>query len=242
MGGPSFAEAKGGTFATFIDLTKCDGCKGEPIPKCVAACRQVNEKKFPAPQEPIKDLWPQKTHDDWSKKKDVIDQLTPYNWTTVQRVQVAGEEMFVPRRCMHCDNPPCANLCPFGALNQNADSSVVINPDLCMGGAKCKAVCPWGIPQRQSGVGLYLKMQPIPAGGGVMYKCDLCHDRLQKGQIPACVEACEQRLGKDRPLFFGPRAEIQKMARTRAREVNGFLYGEKENGGTSTFYVSKILL
>jgi len=240
LGGSSFAEAKGGTFATFIDLTKCDGCKGEPIPKCVAACRQANEKNFPAPQEPIKDLWPQKTHDDWSKKKDVINTLTPYNWTTVQQVQVAGEEIYIPRRCMHCDNPPCANLCPFGALNQNADSSVVINPDLCMGGAKCKAVCPWGIPQRQSGVGLYLKMQPIPAGGGVMYKCNLCHDRLQKGQIPACVEACEQRLGKDRPLFFGPRAGIQNLARARAKEVNGFLYGEKENGGTSTFYVSKV--
>lgn len=240
MGGPSFAEAKGGSFASLIDLTKCDGCKGEPIPRCVSACRQVNEKKFPVPQEPIKDLWPQKTHDDWSKKKDVLDQLTPYNWTAVQRVQVEGEELFVPRRCMHCDNPPCANLCPFGALNQNPDSSVVINPDLCMGGAKCKAVCPWGIPQRQSGVGLYLKMQPMPAGGGVMYKCDLCHDRLQKGQVPACVEACGQRLGNDRPLFFGPRAEVQKMARNRAKEISGFIYGEKENGGTSTFYVSKV--
>jgi len=239
-GGTGMAEAKSGTFATLVDLTRCDGCKGEPIPKCVAACRQTNQNKFPAPKDPIKDLWPQKTHDDWSKKKDVLDQLTPYNWTTVQRVQVDGEELFVPRRCMHCDNPPCANLCPFGALNQNADSSVVINPDLCMGGAKCKAVCPWGIPQRQSGVGIYLKMQPIPAGGGVMYKCDLCHDRLQKGQIPACVEACEQRLGKDRPLFFGLRPEIQKLARARAKEVNGFLYGEKENGGTSTFYVSKV--
>ncbi|MBP1712014.1 MAG: 4Fe-4S ferredoxin iron-sulfur binding domain protein, partial [Deltaproteobacteria bacterium] len=34
--------------------------------------------------------------------------------------------------------------------------------------------------------------------------------------------------------------EIQKMARNRAKEINGFIYGEKENGGTSTFYVSKI--
>ena len=238
--GPSFAEAKGGSFASFIDLTKCDGCKGETIPGCVAACREASQNKFPVPQEPIKDLWPQKTHDDWSKKKDVLDQLTPYNWTTVQRVQVEGEELFVPRRCLHCDNPPCANLCPFGALNQNADSSVVINPDLCMGGAKCKAVCPWAIPQRQSGVGLYMKMQPLPAGGGVMYKCDLCHNRLQKGQIPACVEACGKRLGQERPLFFGPRAEMQKLARARAKEVNGFIYGEKENGGTSTFYVSKV--
>jgi formate dehydrogenase iron-sulfur subunit len=238
--GRSLAEAKGGSFATLIDLTKCDGCKGETIPLCVSVCRQTNEKNFPVPKQPLENLWPQKTHDDWSKKKDVIHCLTPYNWITVQRLQIDGDEIHIPRRCMHCDNPPCANLCPFGALNQNPDSSVVINPDLCMGGAKCKSVCPWAIPQRQSGVGLYMKLQPLPAGGGVMYKCDLCHERLQKGQIPACVEACEKRLGKERPLFFGLREEIQKAARVRAKELNGFIYGEKENGGTSTFYVSHV--
>ncbi len=234
------ASAKAGTYATLIDLTRCDGCKSEPVPKCVEACRKENEKKFPEPREPIKDLWPQKTHDDWSKKRDVIDQLTPYNWTTVQKVQVEAEEVFVPRRCMHCDNPPCAHLCPFGALNKHSEGSVVIDHDLCMGGAKCKAVCPWHIPQRQSGVGPYLKLQPMPAGGGVMYKCDLCHDRIKKGQRPACVEACEKRLGEKKPLYFGKREEILKMAHERAKETNGFIYGEKENGGTATLYVSRI--
>jgi len=233
-------SAKSGTYATLIDLTKCDGCQNERIPKCVEACRKENEKRFPIPQEPIKELWPQKTYDDWSKKKNVIDQLTPYNWTTVQRVKIEGKEIFIPRRCMHCDNPPCANLCPFGALNKFADGSVVINHDLCLGGAKCKAVCPWHIPQRQSGVGIYLKLQPIPAGGGVMYKCDFCHDRLQKGQVPACVEACEARLEVNKPLHFGQREVILKMAQARASEISGFIYGQEENGGTATLYVSKV--
>lgn len=233
------ARAKSGTYATMIDLTKCDGCKDEPIPKCVEACRKENERRFPNPKQPIKDLWPQKTHDDWSKKKDVINQLTPYNWTIVQRVEIDGTEVFIPRRCMHCDNPPCANLCPFGALNKYSDGAVVINPNLCMGGAKCKTVCPWHIPQRQSGVGLYLKVQPIPAGGGVMYKCDLCHERIVKGNIPACVEACEKRLGTKKALFFGKREDIIKMAHQRAKEIRGFIYGEEENGGTATLYVSK---
>ncbi|MCX8119094.1 MAG: 4Fe-4S dicluster domain-containing protein [Desulfobacterota bacterium] len=239
-GVPQPANAKAGTYATMIDLTRCDGCKSEPIPRCVEACRRENERKFPEPKGPIKDLWPQKTHDDWSKRRDVTDQLTPYNWTTVQKVAIEGEEIFLPRRCMHCDNPPCANLCPFGALNKYPDGSVVIDPGLCMGGAKCKAVCPWQIPQRQSGVGLYLKLQPMPAGGGVMYKCDLCHDRIQTGRMPACVEACEKRLGEKKPLHFGRRETILKMAHERAREVNGFIYGEKENGGTATLYVSRV--
>jgi len=91
------ALAKSGAYATLIDLTKCDGCKNEPIPRCVEACRKENENKFPNPKGPIKDLWPQKTHDDWSKKKEVINALTPYNWTTIQKVEVEGEDIFVPR-------------------------------------------------------------------------------------------------------------------------------------------------
>jgi hypothetical protein len=30
------------------------------------------------------------------------------------------------------------------------------------------------------------------------------------------------------------------MAHGRAKEINGFIYGEKENGGTATIYVSKV--
>ena len=73
-----------------------------------------------------------------------------------------------------------------------------------------------------------------------MYKCDLCHDRIKQGQVPACVEACEKRLGEKKPLFFGKREEILKIAHERAREMKGFIYGEKENGGTATIYVSKV--
>ncbi len=237
---PQKAQAKAGSYATMIDLSRCDGCRGEAIPKCVEACRLKNKERFPVPQKPIRDLWPQKKHDDWSDRQDVISKLTPYNWTTVQRVQLEQRELFIPRRCMHCDNAPCANLCPFGALNKFKDSAVVINHDLCMGGAKCKTVCPWEIPQRQSGVGLYLKIQPLPAGGGVMYKCDLCHDLIAKGESPACVAACERRLGDNRPLFFGSREEMMLLAGARAGQIDGHIYGQKENGGTATIYLSPV--
>jgi hypothetical protein len=73
-----------------------------------------------------------------------------------------------------------------------------------------------------------------------MYKCDLCHDRIKKGLVPVCVEACEKRLGPKKPLFFGRRDEILKLAHGRAKEIKGFLYGEKENGGTGTLYVSRV--
>jgi len=45
------AEAHGftGMYATIIDSTRCDGCIGEPIPRCVRACRDYNKNNFPEP-------------------------------------------------------------------------------------------------------------------------------------------------------------------------------------------------
>jgi len=224
---------------TVIDLTLCDGCASLPLPACVSACRDKNKPRFPEPIEDIGNYWPQKKKEDWSKKRDRTDRLTPYNWTFVQKVQVEHKgrdhTLYLQRRCMHCDNPPCADLCPFSVLHKMPEGPVIIDHDLCFGGAKCRTVCPWGIPARQAGVGLYLKIVPTFAGGGVMYKCDLCYDRVKAGKIPACVEVCPRNA-----ISFGKKEEMRTLARERAKEIGGYLYGEKENGGTSTFYVSPV--
>lgn len=176
---------------------------------------------------------------DWSDRRDVDDRLTPYNWLYIQTA--SGEydgrpfELNIPRRCLHCQNPPCANLCPWGAASKNDRGIVAINDEICLGGAKCKDVCPWKIPERQTGVGLYLKLAPSFAGNGVMYKCDRCQDRVAAGGTPACIEACPEGV-----QTIGPRAEILAKARKLAEETGGFLYGHSENGGTNTFYVSPV--
>lgn len=225
---------------TVIDLTKCDGCQHKDTPLCVLACRDKNADKFPKvdPQY-LKPYWPQKHNEDWSDKQEETNRLTPYNWTFVDQVKVEHngktEEVFVPRRCMHCDHPTCKGLCPFGAITKNENGAVEINDGLCMGGAKCRDVCPWDIPQRQAGVGLYTKIAPEYLGGGVMYKCDFCPDLLAKGEQPACVTACPQNA-----ISFGTKQDMRTLAYGRAKEVNGYVYGDKENGGTATLYVSKV--
>jgi Fe-S-cluster-containing dehydrogenase component len=177
--------------------------------------------------------------EDWSDRRDVTDRLTPYNWLTIQRAEVTHNgqtvELSMPRRCMHCVNPPCVKLCPWGAAKQLANGISRIDADLCLGGSKCKKVCPWDIPQRQTGTGLYLDILPSFAGNGVMYKCDRCWDRLARGETPACIEACPEQV-----QTIGPRDEILQQARELARVTGGFIYGETENGGTNTIYVSPV--
>jgi len=239
----SAAEAQSftGRYATIIDLTRCDGCKGEPMPLCVKACREENKGRFPEPVKDIQPYWPHKFYEDWSKKRGGFNTLTPYNWIFVQKASLGGgQEVFIPRRCMHCDNPPCVSLCPFGALSKEKEGNTVIVDWLCFGGAKCRDVCPWHIPQRQAGVGLYLKIMPKYAGGGVMYKCDLCYDRIREGRQPACVEACTQRLKEKTALSFGERQSIFSLAAERVRNERLHIYGDTQNGGTSTLYLSQV--
>lgn len=221
--------------ATLIDIRKCIGCE-----VCVEACQEVNGHKFPEPQKPFPKMYPNRVKvSDWSDRRDVTDRLTPYNWLFIQEATVKAngkEETFsFPRRCMHCQNPPCADLCPWGAARKLKNGITRIDADICLGGSKCKVVCPWHIPERQTGVGLYLDMLPSFAGNGVMYKCDRCYDRLEKGKIPACIEVCPEQVQK-----IGHRDEIIKEAHAIAGEINGYIYGEKENGGTNTIYVSPV--
>ena len=139
------ASQQGNALATLHDLSKCIGC-GE----CVSACAGQNEDKYPEPQKPFPKMYPDRVKvADWSDRRDVEERLTPYNWLTIQTVEVDWQgqsyEIYIPRRCMHCQNPPCANLCPWGACARENNGVVRINTDICLGGSKCKSVCPWDI-------------------------------------------------------------------------------------------------
>lgn len=236
---PRTVEAGEGKLATLIDLTRCNGCVDREAPACVSSCKKVKTGRMSEPVDPIPLPFPTRKIEDWSKNKEVNNRLTPYNLIFVQKAEVddSGDKktVFIPRRCMHCDNPACATLCPFAANHKFENGAVVIDPDTCFGGAKCKTLCPWEIPQRQSGIGVYLKILPTLMGNGIMVKCDLCSDLLKEGKTPACIEACPQKA-----MTIGPRTEIYAKAEELAKQIGGHLYGKTENGGTSTLYVSPV--
>ncbi len=87
---------------------------------------------------------------------------------------------YVSVSCNHCHEPICVAGCPTGAMHKNEDGIVVVDSALCMGCRYCEWSCPYSAPQFDS------KM-------GQMTKCDMCHDELDQGGLPACVAACPTR-------------------------------------------------
>ena len=90
--------------------------------------------------------------------------------------------------------------------------------------------CPFHIPRYEWG-----KNSPL------MIKCDMCFDRIGKGDLPACVDACPNGA-----LKFGERDILLKEAHAKLK-VQPYLYlhriwGEKEFGGTSVIYISDVEL
>lgn len=84
---------------------------------------------------------------------------------------------FVTTQCLHCDNPPCAAVCPTGATYKTDEGPVQVEYDKCISCKYCMTVCPYDA-------------RVIDPEDNVIKKCTLCYDRLSAGQLPACVATC----------------------------------------------------
>jgi molybdopterin-containing oxidoreductase family iron-sulfur binding subunit len=54
---------------------------------------------------------------------------------------------FMPRPCMHCDNAPCAKVCPVGARYIREDGLVANDYGRCIGCRYCQVACPYSVTQ-----------------------------------------------------------------------------------------------
>lgn len=50
---------------------------------------------------------------------------------------------FLPRPCMHCQNPPCTRVCPVSATYINEQGVVVVDYNRCIGCRYCLVACPY---------------------------------------------------------------------------------------------------
>ncbi|MEJ2219112.1 MAG: hydrogenase 2 operon protein HybA, partial [Gemmatimonadota bacterium] len=188
-----------GLVGILYDGTRCIGCR-----ECVRGCEAANGRTA--------DL-------------DAQD-LTPDNWTVIQRFEDGDNKVFLKVQCMHCLDPGCVSACMLGAMQKRADGSVTWNPDLCIGCRYCEIACPFVVPR-------FEWSEPLPQ----LTKCQLCFDRRTAGQAPACVESCRRGalvFGKRRDLL----AEAHRRIRVHPERYYPKVYGERDGGGTQMLYLT----
>jgi carbon-monoxide dehydrogenase iron sulfur subunit len=110
-----------------------------------------------------------------------------------------------PNKCRHCDPAPCMSVCPTGAISRDSSMDIVlVDESKCIACAMCAMVCPFDVITFYTSSGN--KLSAI--------KCDHCIERQNRGEIPACVEAC-----KTGALEFGEINELVKSARTKLAQT-----------------------
>ncbi len=168
-----------------INTDKCDkGCTD-----CIDACN--NEHRLSGFGRPETDA-------QYIRKVTLRDKQT-------------GHELSLPLMCQHCETAPCVDVCPTGASFKRADGIALVDKHICIGCRYCMMACPY---KARSFVHENLTNQTLsaPRGKGTVESCTLCVHRIDKDQIPACVEACSK--GKHDAMIFGdlndPNSKISK--------------------------------
>jgi Fe-S-cluster-containing dehydrogenase component len=192
-----------------IDTTRCIGCRS-----CELACAE--EHNLPEP-----DIDDESVYEKERKTSET-------QWTVVNRYTTSKGVFFRKTQCMHCNMPACASACLVKAMFKTEEGPVIWRGDRCMGCRFCMISCPFDIPKFEYN-------SPNPR----IQKCIMCWELLEKGENPACVDACPQSA-----LMFGKRRDLIEIARQRIYaepdKYVHYIYGEHEVGGTGVLYLSAV--
>ena len=198
-------------FGILIDTTRCIGCR-----LCERACAEVNYLPNP-------DISEKANQAVFKTKRDT----SVIEYTVTNLYETEKGKIFVPWRCMHCNQPACHSACIVYALEKRETGHVTWD-QRCIGCRLCMMSCPFQIPKHT-----------FQETAATIQKCNLCYGRFLQGIVPGCVEACPTEA-----LMFGTRRKLleegkRRIAQNPGRYIN-HIYGEFEVGGTSTMYLSAV--
>jgi len=141
---------------------------------------------------------------------------------------------YMPKPCMHCDNPPCVAVCPVDATYKRPDGIVLIDNERCIGCRFCIAACPysarilnWIKPEKEEedkGKTYNVELN-IPQRLGTVSKCLFSADRIREGKLPYCVSACPNGV-----YYFGDENE-DAVTNGTTKETVPFRKLLEDNGG-----------
>lgn len=113
----------------------------------------------------------------------------------------------VPTQCQHCEDAPCAAVCPTHATYVTDSGVVLVDPEKCIGCKYCMMACPYGVRDWNK-------------ASKTVEKCTLCGHLTANGELPACVKSCSAGA-----RFYGdlddPNSDVSKeLAKYDAADIH----------------------
>ncbi len=168
----------------FVDTTLCTACRG-----CQVACKQWHD--LPAEQ----------TANQGTYQNPADLSFDTYKLVRMREEVIDGQLrwLFFPDQCRHCVEAPCEATAgdPAAIYTSAATGAVLYTANTReLDAAEIIESCPYNIPRK--------------GADGILAKCDMCNDRVENGQPPACVKVCPTGA-----MNFGERDDMLGLAKSR---------------------------
>jgi molybdopterin-containing oxidoreductase family iron-sulfur binding subunit len=218
-----------------IDLDKCTGCGA-----CSVACRVENNIPTVGDEQ--------------------VEKGRNLEWMNIIAEQEGHypevKTRFIPKPCMHCDDPPCVKVCPVMATYVGEGGIVAQVFNRCIGCRFCMAACPYtaktfnwadygsdveSSARKNEDVSVRQK--------GVVEKCTFCHHRLLKAKdqarfekrrmrpeeyTTACQDSCPAKA-----IYFGDLDEHGSEVNKLSESPRAFRLHEEIGTKPKVFYLSE---
>ena len=151
------------------------------------------------------------------------------------------QEYKVREMCRHCNVPACKSVCLVNAFHKTDEGAVLYDKDKCIGCRYCVQACPFHIPKYNWHKD-WKEYKWLDRVKPKVVKCVLCHERISKGGITACAEACEDS-GTGATIFGDYGVVVDEAKKRVAENPEGYypkIYGLAEAGGTTVLYLSAV--
>lgn len=207
-----------------VDTTKCTGCRS-----CQVSCKQWNN------------LPGEKTTFFEGTEYTNPAELSAITFNHVKFFPVDRTDpnmpqwMIMHKKCYHCENANCLNVCPEKAIFKQ-DGWVVIDQAKCIGCGACVNECIYKVPQvLEQNTKKYGSNEIIAKDKS--YKCHGCMQN--KRNVPICASQCPTGA-----LTFGDRLMLIRQAKDRIQQMKAkypraTLYGETQFGGLRVLTILK---
>jgi len=253
-----------------IDLNSCTGCGA-----CVIACHAENNVPVVGKEEVRKnrdmhwlriDRYYSSDMNKDKAKEDGIGAVEMYKKMEEPASSENIEVVFQPVMCQHCNHAPCETVCPVAATTHSREGLNHMTYNRCIGTRYCMNNCPYKVRRfnwfnyadnnqfdynMNDDLGkMVLNPDVTVRSRGVMEKCTMCIQNIQKSKLDAKKErrkikdgeiacACEKACDTG-AITFGDVLDKDSRISVEKKNPRSYYLIEELNTQPSVFYKTKV--